>query len=235
MKNSPIGLFDSGIGGITVLDSCRKLLPHENFVYISDFSHSPYGNRPQEYILNRVDACVNELASHGVKAIVAACNTATNVGIEYARKQSERIFLGVEPALKPARKECGDGQVLLLCTHATTNQSKFKQLLLSYGGDNVVVLPQSDLATLIENNIENLSVLQGVVNNIFSPYPNACGVVLGCTHYVYLKELIYSHYSSNIKIFDGNDGVARHLKTRLEEKNLLCDNPKNGAVKFITL
>lgn len=218
-----------------MLDACKKLMPFESFVYVADSSHAPYGNKTDEQILERANACVHTLLNAGAKAIVAACNTATNVGIAGMRQSYTVPFVGLEPALKPASEVCGDEQVLLLCTQATANQPKFIELTTKYGGKNLCVLPQKNLAQQVENNQNNLEVLQPIIAKIFEPYPNAAAVVLGCTHYIYLRSMIQKQYARDIKIFDGNHGAAKQLQKKLIDNNLQTQSLSSGTVIFITL
>lgn len=236
MNNNPIGVFDSGIGGITVLDSCRARLPHENFVYVCDPKHMPYGNLPAERIRERVDACVRELLQADCKAVVAACNTATNVGISWLRSEYKTIFVGLEPALKPAKEACGTGGILVLCTRATAAQPKFGELLARYGGRNVIVAAQSGLAEFVEQNIDKPDLLREKTFSVLQPYGSHIrGVVLGCTHYVFLRPYIQEFYRGEALVFDGNEGAAKRLGTLLAENDLLSARTGAGGVKFISL
>lgn len=234
MNNAPIGVFDSGVGGISTLRSCLDALPNESFIYLADRSGLPYGNKTLEAISARVDTCVNTLLREGVKAVVVACNTATNVGIKTLRETYAVPFVGVEPALKPAVEACGRGNVLLLLTAATEKQDKFRALKEKYDNGRVIVAPQETLASEVENHIENVEALRGTVYSILRRYKNVEGVVLGCTHYLFLRPLIHDFYNGHIKIFDGNAGTARRLKAVLEEGSLLAEDNER-FIKFLVI
>ncbi len=232
MNNNPIGIFDSGSGGITVLDSCRKLMPHESFVYVSDSRAGGWGSLSEKEILSRISVCVNKLTEQKCKAIVAACNTATEVGIEVLRHTYETPFIGVEPAIKPAVAACLGEKILVLCTPATARQTKFKQLLSACGG-NVRVRPQPGLAQKIETHLDNLDVLKGEVHSIIADEKPAA-VVLGCTHYVFVRYLFEKELSPET-VFDGNAGTAKQLMSVLNKNGLQCSNKNGGGVDFITV
>ncbi len=231
MNDAPIGVFDSGVGGIGTLKSCLDLLDGESFVYLADRSGLPYGTKRGEEIEKRVDECVRALLSEGVKAIVVACNTATNVGIAALREKYNMPFVGVEPAVKPAALECKRGNVLVLLTPATAAQAKFLSLLERFDNGRIIVAPQSGLAETIETHIDDIDAIRCEVYDILRRYRDVEGVVLGCTHYVFLKDIIRDFYGGRIKIYDGNDGVAKRLKAVLEQNDMLAGAGKH-FIKF---
>lgn len=224
VNNLPIGIFDSGVGGITTLAECRKKLPQENFIFLGDNCYIPYGNRSIKEIKERVVFCCNALIKMKAKAIVVACNTATNAGIIAARSQFKLPIIGIEPALKVATDEISYGKIIVLCTESSSRAHKFSQLINHYGNKNVIVLPQRKLANLVEKNANCIDNVYEYLCGILIAHTDAVGVVLGCTHYVLLKELIkkfYSMHKKDIKIFDGNSGVANRLYDVLKKENLL--------------
>lgn len=230
MKNSPIGIFDSGSGGITVLQACRKILPDEKYIYVSDSRSGGWGGLNEDNIAKRVKMCVDKLVSRGCKAVVAACNTATEVSIGSLRHEYDVPFIGLEPALKPAVKAFGGGKILVLCTPATARQIKFRNLLESCKDANVTVKPQAELAKNIERNLDDLSVLREYVDKlILSEKPDA--VVLGCTHYVFIRYMFEALLGADA-VFDGNCGAANRLKAILLENNLLNEEKTAAPVEF---
>lgn len=232
-KTMPIGFFDSGIGGISVMQECRKLLPNENFIYFADSKNAPYGNKTSKEILDRVTTCSEILLEQGCKAIVIACNTATNVGVKLLREKYLCPFVGIEPAIKPAVKEHKGGKILLLCTNATSKQEKFVELLSKYNNGDVIVAPQCDLAMDIEKNIENLSKIKSRVFSILDDYRNVSSVILGCTHYYFIKDFLNEYYNNEVTIFDGNLGAAKRLKTLLQTQDLMTTSKKCGEISFL--
>jgi glutamate racemase len=234
MSEAPIGIFDSGIGGVTTLDACRRLLFNEDFIYIADERFAPYGDKPEEFIVGRVFACARRLADMGAKAVVIACNTATNAGAGRLRTAFPLPVVGLEPAVKPAYEAYTGGRAVLPCTPATAASAKFRTLLSRFGGYNLTVLPLARLAGLIEKNIENPDVLEPYIREIFSPYPDLSQIILGCTHYVFLRGMLERIFGGRVKIFDGNDGAAKRLKLLLQARNLLSPRPSVGRVEFLT-
>jgi len=211
----PIGFFDSGIGGLTVLDAAKRILPQERFIYISDTGYAPYGDKSPAYIVRRADICVRRLIACGCKAVVVACNTATSAAIRYLRDKHQIPIIGTEPAVLPAVRECGRESILVLTTVGAAAQKKFRAQVnkLNADGYNIIVAPQEDLAMLIERDIGNPTVLRSFCRDILDKYPDVCGIVLGCTHFVYLRP----YFGSKVKLFDGNVGVAFQLKRVVEE------------------
>jgi len=237
-KNTSIGIFDSGVGGLSVLDACRVVLPSENFLYYADFEFAPYGDKSDEYIKNRVFAICEMLINRGVKAIVIACNTATNVGIKMLREKYSLPIVGLEPAIKPAIEKYKDKKIVLLCTEATARQQKLKDLIEKYDGKSVVVCPQKELASLIENNFCSLEKVSDYIENSLSHHLDASAIVLGCTHYVFVKDIIEKFFESqNLQvlpeIFDGNLGATNRLHSLLKTYNLLSSKSIIGNVVFL--
>lgn len=235
MSDGAIGFIDSGIGGITTLCKTMELLPCESYIYLADFSSMPYGNKPREFILARtVDNCYT-LLNRGCKAIVVACNTATNVGISFLRNYdtflSKCIYVGLEPAVMPAVRS-GAKKILVLVTEATAKQSKFRRLIYDYS-DRLIISPQPRLASEIEHTIGNSDKLDALLKEVMEPFPDVDAVVLGCTHYVFLKDCFARLYGEKYKIFDGNEGAAVRLKTLLQTNGLLNETSVYGSVEFI--
>jgi glutamate racemase len=232
-KYLPIGVFDSGVGGITVLKTCVKILPNENFIYFGDTKNSPYGNLSDQKITELTFCAVDKLISKGVKAVVIACNTATAAAINALRsKHNDLDIIGIEPAIKPACLRT-NGRVLVLLTQAAARQDKFKSLIEKCGSEKVIICPLKDLAQKIEQNIEDFNKLRRYIFSIFSGYQNRGieAVVLGCTHYIFVKDLIAQVFPDAV-LYDGNIGLANHLKDLLSKKDLLNDNHQKAAVEF---
>ncbi|HEY8423922.1 MAG TPA: glutamate racemase [Clostridia bacterium] len=232
-KYLPIGVFDSGAGGITVLKACVDVLPNENFIYYGDTKNSPYGNLSDQEITELTFYAADKLVSMGVKSVVIACNTATAAAINALRaKHNEIRIIGIEPAIKPACLAV-DGKVLVLLTQAASRQAKFRDLVEKYGLEKVIVYPLQDLAQKIEQNIQDFSKLKPYIFDVLKPYQNGDieAVVLGCTHYIFVKDIIAQVFPDAL-LFDGNVGLAKNLKNVLSKSDLLNDQNQKGFVEF---
>ena len=233
MDERPIGIFDSGTGGLSVLRNMRALLPKETFIYYGDDANAPYGTRPEEDILRLAKADVDFLMGFGVKAIVIACNTATSAAAKTLRETMTIPIIGMEPALKPASLMRKDGIVAVLATPATLRQTKF-QLLMEKYGEHAVSVPCAGLMEFAERGEIGGEKLEEFISKTFEPYKNIKidAAVLGCTHYVFLKNAIQKALPG-VPLVDGNEGTARQLKRILEEKDLLSADG-NGEIRLFT-
>ncbi|MBE6147405.1 MAG: glutamate racemase [Firmicutes bacterium] len=229
MKNNPIGILDSGIGGITILKEIMKILPNENYIYYSDSINNPYGEKSKEEILNIIENIVESLIKKNCKAIVFACNTATALAIDEIRKKyPDFIFVGTEPAYKVVYDYAFQKKTLVMATPATINSERFEALYNKYDNQNTILLPCSNLANFIENN-DNEKIKQ-YLEETLPKEENIEVVVLGCTHYPLIKQEIKS-ILGNVIFYDSSKGVANQLKTLLENKVLLSEN-KIGNLTF---
>lgn len=230
-KSSPIGFYDSGVGGITVLDTAMEAMPHEDYVYLADCSHAPYGCRGSDEILGRAMFCTGKLISDGAKAVVVACNTATAVAVDALRKAYGAIIIGAEPAIKPACKS-GAKNILVLVTPLTAVQDRFLRLVHAYPDKNITVVPAEGLASSIEKHIDNTEAVRNEVYALLSRYSVPDAVVLGCTHYVHIARLIKDYYGAGVRVYDGNKGIVDRLHNELSSAGLL--NVMGGRVRFVT-
>lgn len=194
-----VGLFDSGVGGLSVLAACKRALPTAEYLYLDDHAHLPYGTKTQAEIIGIAERNINLLFSANCDAVVIACNTATAAAADYLRhKYPERIILGLEPAVKPALAQT-DGKVLLLTTPATAH--------LKHYGDRVIMGVEPTLAADIEEAYGNPEALKSLAGRTLAKYSDYSAVVTGCSHYAHLIPFI------TCRVFDGAEGVARRLKT----------------------
>lgn len=202
-----VAFFDSGIGGLTVLSACQKVLPNEKFYYYGDNTNAPYGNLPKEQIRGYVIRAFDSFACLRVKAAVIACNTVTALFAEELRRRYSFPIIGAEPAVLQAAK-CG-GEVFVLTTRATYGSARFQALCeraaRRYPSVIIVKIPCDGLAGEIERKIGG----QGGAYENFLPKGNPSAIVLGCTHYIYIKEYIRARYGC--PVFDGNEGIANRL------------------------
>jgi glutamate racemase len=221
MDNRPIGIFDSGYGGISVLAAAASLLPEERFLYIGDNLHAPYGERTENEILALSRASVDFLVTSGCKAIVIACNTAASVAAAALRREHSLPIVAMEPALKPASMLEGDGQVLVLATEVTLKLSKFKRLMDNYGKD-AVPIPAPKFVTAVEAGHTHGAEIDALLGEYLGPWLRrpVKAVVLGCTHFVFLKPAMRAVLPPNVSLIDGNEGTARQLQKRLAQANL---------------
>ncbi|MBE5792793.1 MAG: glutamate racemase [Clostridiales bacterium] len=233
MRNCPIGVFDSGLGGVSVLRNMHALLPKEDFIYFGDDKNAPYGTKTEEEILRLAVNDANFLLQKNVKAIVIACNTATSAAAAHLRQTLSIPVIGMEPALKPASLARKNGYIGVLATPATLKQKKF-QLLYEKYGSHALPIPCPGLMEYAERGILEGEEIDLFLNELLKPYRNVPldSAVLGCTHYVFLKGAIQKALVG-VELFDGNEGTARQLKRVLEERNWLKDEGE-GSVSMHT-
>lgn len=237
-KNSmPIAVFDSGMGGISVLKELISILPNENFIYYGDTANAPYGVKSAEEVRVLTFSVYERLKNEGIKAFVIACNTATSVAVEALRaKYPYDIIIGVEPALKPAVKCCEHPTVAVLATPLTLREEKFANLLLRFGSEaKVIPFACPGLVEFVERGETKGEALHIFLQNLLSPLRSEKldAVVLGCTHYPFVKNEISEILGENVQIFDGSRGTALNTRRRLEERGLLSDATEKGSVIFI--
>ena len=234
MDQRPVGFLDSGLGGISVLGEALRVLPHENYLYFGDTSHIPYGDKPPEAVYGYTHAAVDTLLQRGCKAIVIACNTATSVAAARLRAELSVPIIGMEPALKPASLLDRPGKVLVMATRNTLALPKFEALMARYGQD-AIPLPCPGLMECVERGQMDGPEVDALLSRLLQPYQNETikAVVLGCTHYPFLKKAISRHFPPETKLVDGNLGTVRQLGRRLEEENLSSPGP-GGQVTFLS-
>ena len=223
-NNDYIAVFDSGVGGISVLRHLVRLLPQERFLYYGDNANAPYGTRPTPEIRQLTLDAAKLLVSQGIKALVVACNTATAAAIEQLRQTyPELIVVGTEPALKPAADRFPGGCIGVLATQATLREEKFRNLTAHYRENcTVLSLPAPGLVELIEQGKADSPEADALLQNILGPYRDKLdALVLGCTHYPFAKNAIRRGLGENVLLLDGGEGVARETRRRLEKAGLL--------------
>lgn len=236
-KRQPIAVFDSGLGGISVLKELRKILPNENFIYFGDTANAPYGTRSAEDVRTLTVSAYEMLKGEGIKAFVIACNTATSVAAAYLRESFPNdIIVGIEPALKPAALCKEHPRVAVLATPLTLKEEKFASLLGRYS-DTAHVIPFAcpGLVEFVERGeVEGLA-LHSFLEELLAPLKSEKldAVVLGCTHYPLVKGEISSVLGEDVLIFDGSVGTARETRRRLDVSGLLNSADERGSVIFI--
>ena len=234
-SKAPIGMFDSGVGGISVLREAVRLLPNERFIFYGDTKNAPYGTKPKETVLALSRNVVKKLVGLGAKAIVIACNTATSAAAADLRMEYSSLpIIAMEPALKPASLLHRDGVVLSLATPGTIAGEKYAHLYALYG-EGVISLPCPGLMEFVERGELSGPALNAYFDQLFAPYASKTveAIVLGCTHYSFLKKSI-SSYFPGIPLLDGNEGTVRQLRRRLEAQGLLAPEDQTGGVELLS-
>ena len=224
-----IGIFDSGIGGLSVFREIRKLLPEEKYVYFSDNAHCPYGEKSKEYIIDRARHITDFLISQGADIIVVACNTATAAAIKTLRAEYPISFIGMEPAIKPAAASTKTGIIGVLATAGTLKADKYRDTKGKHAEDVTVVEHiGKGFVELVESGITTGSKAEAVVTESLEPLLDAGAdtIVLGCTHYPFLAETIAKVAadltpSRQISIIDPAPAVARHILDVMTEENII--------------
>ena len=223
-----IAVFDSGVGGISVLRELVKLMPEENYLYFGDSANAPYGKRTTDQVRQLTLDAAAMLRQRGIKAFVVACNTATAAAINDLRAAyPDDIIIGIEPALKIASDRFPGGTVGVMATPATLREEKFARLLSRFADHcRVVKLPAAGLVELVEAGKGNGAEAEALLRPLLAPY---CGkldaVVLGCTHYPFAGEAISRLLGQDTVLLDGGAGTARETRRRLEAAGLLHDGP----------
>ena len=238
---SSIGVFDSGLGGVSELREAIRVLPHEKFIYYGDNRNAPYGDRTEAEITELTLRCAHTLADQGVKAILIACNTATATCIERIRNELDVPVVSVEPAIKPACMQPGYGKILMMATRATTRLQRYLDLQARMPDPSRIVnIPCPGLVERIEQGIFAEDAFDDLLDAYLSAYHTMQidGIVLGCTHYIFIRNAIrrYAtmHFSGACKLFDGNEATAHQLARVLKEHNMASDAGAPGDVEFHT-
>jgi glutamate racemase len=237
MKNKPIGLFDSGIGGTSIWKEVVKLLPNENTIYLADSKNAPYGEKSSEEIIALSIKNTEFLLSKGCKLIIVACNTATTNAIDYLRKNYTIPFIGIEPAIKPAALLSKTGAIGILATKGTLSSKLFEKTTKEYT-KNITTIEQDGegLVPLIEEGKLNSPEINELLTTYLKPMLNfnIDHLVLGCTHYPYLIPEIKKIIGENITIIDSGEAVAKQTKAILEKYNLLSTSTSKSRHQFYT-
>ncbi|KPA93466.1 glutamate racemase [Pseudomonas asplenii] len=233
MREAPIGVFDSGVGGLSVLNEIHRLLPNESLLYIADCGHIPYGEKSPEYIRQRCEVIAGFLREQGAKALVIACNTATVAGVADLRQRyPDWPLVGMEPAVKPAAAATHSGVVGVLATTGTLQSAKFAALLDRFANDvRVVTQPCPGLVEMIEGGDLHSQALRQLLSSYVEPLLAAgCDtIILGCTHYPFLKPLLLEMVPASISLIDTGAAVARQLQRLLQARDLLSTEPAREA------
>ena len=211
-KSDYIGVFDSGVGGISVLRQLKRILPNERFLYYGDSANAPYGRRTTAQVQELTLAAAEKMMAYGLKALVIACNTATSAAIRTLReKYPDMIIVGIEPALKPAVDQFPGGHIGVMATEVTLREEKFNSLLQRYGQSaSITKIPAPGLVELVEAGKADTEDADAFLAGILKPYIGKLdALVLGCTHYPLAAAAIRRVLGPRIVLLDGGEGTAR--------------------------
>jgi glutamate racemase len=230
-------VFDSGVGGLSILSSIHDLLPAETLQYVADSAHAPYGPKGEDFIRARCEAIMKFMLRLEVKAVVVACNTATAAAVQQMRDQYDLPIIGVEPALKPAAEQSRSGVVGVLATSGTIASEKFMNLQSRFGtGVQILTRACNGLVELIEQVAPNPFTLERVLHEFIQPLVEAGAdtLVLGCTHYSLIRPQIQKAAGPDVRIVEPGTAVAKELQRRLMMHGLANTAGRAGMVYFHT-
>lgn len=235
-KTQPIAVFDSGVGGISVLRELVKILPQEDYIYYGDSKNAPYGMKDKETVKQLTVDAAEYLFAQGAKGIVVACNTATSAAVRALREMYPEVpIVGIEPAVKPAATLKPNGRVLVMATPMTIREEKFQKLMARYEDlAEIIPLPCPGLMDFVERGDLTSPEFRRYLEELLFAHRlhPVDAVVLGCTHYPFAKDLIKEILGPHVEVFDGGEGTAREMKRRLAEADLINPREENGTVNF---
>ena len=231
-KNLPIAVFDSGVGGISVLRELVARMPEEQYIYFGDSANAPYGNRTTEEVRTLTLQAAEKLYARGIKCLVVACNTATAAAITQLREiYTDIVVIGIEPALKMATDRFPRGHVDIMATQVTLREEKLEHLVCRFPDATVEKIPAPGLVELVEQGKTESKETEQLLREILNPYIGQLdAIVLGCTHYPFVKDSIQKILGENVQVLDGGAGTARQTCRLLEESGL-CRTGK-GSLKM---
>ena len=233
MSNAPVGVFDSGVGGLSVAHAISRQLPAENLCYIADQRFSPYGEKTVAFLLSRCNDITRFLIEQGCKAIVVACNTATVNCISHLRANFDIPIIGVEPGIKPAVNNSQSKKVAVLATHQTLASGSFQSLTAKFATDTTVEMQACPkFVSMVERGVVNGDEAILTADNYISPLlaKGVDQIVLGCTHFAFLLPVIEQVVAGRADIIDTSDAVARQLASELKRSNI---NRQHNDVRVI--
>lgn len=227
----PIGIFDSGLGGLSVLADLIVERPHDHYLYYADTHYAPYGVKSREDVEKRVLEVADQLVTSGIRLLVIACNTATSAAAETIRKKIAIPVVGMEPALKPAVEGSAGNTILVAATPLTLREKKFASLMEQWRGSHrVLLLPCPGLVEVIEKEGPDASAVDEKLKSLVAPYEceKIHRLVLGCTHYVLIRNKWQQLMGDHVQLIDGNKGTLRQVMRLLQEE-------ENSAETRVTL
>ncbi len=230
-----VGVFDSGVGGLSVLSRIRQHLPAESLIYVADSAYMPYGCKTAEDVKQRCLLVSKFLLNKGIKALVVACNTATSVAVQILRNKLDIPVVGMEPPVKPAVHGSKTGMVGILATSGTLNSDRFNLLRSRFAAQaELIVQPCPGLVELIEKGDVQTDQIRSLLDFYLQPMldKGVDTLVLGCTHYPFVLQLIRQIAGDDIFIVDTGDAIARELQRQMHTLRLLSENHQAGSIQF---
>lgn len=232
---APIGIFDSGVGGLSIFKELQRFLPNESFVYLADSKNAPYGEKTPKEVIQLCVKNTDFLLQQGCKLIVVACNTATTNAIQVLREKYKHPFIGIEPATKPAALNTKTGKIGVLATKGTLNSSFFLNTSTPFRKHlDIIEVEGIGLVSLIEQGkiAETKPLLEKYIAQMLQR--NVDHIVLGCTHYPFLRPIIETIVPTNVTVIDSGEAVAKQTKAVLEQNSLSNNNGKSNSYMFYT-
>jgi len=229
MNNNPIGIFDSGVGGLSIAEQIKKEFPHENLIYIADQAYMPYGAKTPDEIQERARKIVSFLIEHRVKAVIVACNTATIMAIDALRRDFELPIIGTVPVVKTIAENTNTNKIAIFATPLTSKSTYLQELIEKFAKDKTVfMIGESHLEDLIEKGETESDEVRNILKEQLTPLIAAKvdAIALGCTHYPFIKEAIRSVVGEKIGVFDSGGAIARRLGVVLTHENLLSEEKR---------
>lgn len=235
---APIGVFDSGVGGLSVLAELRRAMPHEDFLYLADTAHVPYGARSDDDIRTLTDRAVGALHARGVKAVVVACNTASAFSLSHLRSRFAMPIIGLVPAVKPAVEGTRSGVVGVLATPGTLRGTLLADVIRQFAepaGVQVLQAVSRELVPLVEAGKADSPETRAVLREVLAPLAQAGAdqLVLGCTHYPFLAASLQAEYGDRFVLVDSGAAVARHTRNVLTRDGLLTPGTEPGGETYL--
>ncbi|MFC4426484.1 glutamate racemase [Deinococcus navajonensis] len=238
INSGPVGVFDSGVGGLSVLAELRRALPHEDFLYLGDTAHVPIGARSDEEIRDLTDRAVAALHARGAKAVVVACNTASAFSLSHLRSRFDMPIIGLVPAVKPAVQATRSGTIGVLATPGTLRGTLLADVIQQFAvtaGVRVLQAVSRDLVPLVEAGLADSPQARAVLREVLTPLADAQAdqLVLGCTHYPFLAGSIHAEFGDTFTLVDSSAAVARHTRDVLNRGGLLGPQHTAGTVTYL--
>jgi glutamate racemase len=237
MNDRPIGIFDSGVGGLSVWQEIDSLLPDESVVYYADNANCPYGEKTRDEVIRHSEKVTRFLIDKGCKIIVIACNTATSQAIDYLRKTFDIPFIGIVPAMKPASINSKTGVIAILATAGTLKSKKFNETKQEFSGKTEIILVEGgELVDIVENGLQGTKQSEEILHKYLDPLieKHIDHLVLGCTHFPFLIEDIKKITGNRVILDNPASAIAKRTKFILENEGLTASSENNKQVDFFS-